>query len=334
MDEERSQAQHAEHLREVARWKADHARAMPVSTDLGQEEPVSTGLGQEEEPSWLTARREQPSYAPDTDSDGSKVQFCQACIPPTTVSGYRLCTAPFSMSARRHHCRYCGLVICSSCSTVVPVDRWLEKAGQHRLCETDGRRQYEVIEPSGQPDPMGGQRVPQRLCRCCAQHAPAEMDARDAARQQRRLAVQKSRQRQSAFQPAGRSGVMWKQDDSMGMDDWTVVFVELHGCMLRIYNTERYTGPDDDDTGVAHRRTGPAIAIADLNGATVGPPKTARPGKPHCWRLQKRRGQATWRTGGTPGRRKLILAALNSERPWGEWFSAATRMRPVPPRNV
>jgi hypothetical protein len=280
---------------------------------------------QDGDPSELAARRAQPTYEPSTGVDGRPVEVCQACHPPTEVTGYRQCTERFTMSTRWHHCRYCGLVICSGCSRYMLIDRWLEKAGSHRLCETDGRRPYQVTDPSAPPDPMGGERVRQRVCHCCAVHAPAEMAARDVAREQRQRAAVASRQRQSAIQPAGRSGVLWKQGETMGCEDWTLVFAQLHGCWLTLYKTTEET--DGDDTGIAYRRpTGSAIAEYDLYGATVGPPKTARRGRPHCWRLDKRHGQATW-----PflGRSKVILAATDEStgKPWGEWFRAAVRMQ-------
>ena len=92
----------------------------------------------------------------------------------------RGCGRSFSLRLRRHHCRYCGQLLCEACSARrLRLDRWL----------------------LGPPDDRGAQRIarkhgaarsePQRVCDTCHEHAPLEMDDRAGA-----LAAQ------SAFQDA------------------------------------------------------------------------------------------------------------------------------------
>lgn len=79
-------------------------------------------------------------------------------LPDDIVPCCQLCRVDFGLLLRRHHCRYCGWVVCDSCMRPLAVDRWLKKAPPHRM----------KVSAAG--------RVEKDVCLSCFEHAPAEMD--------------------------------------------------------------------------------------------------------------------------------------------------------------
>ena len=83
-------------------------------------------------------------------------QYRSACM---------ICEKGFGLTTRRHHCRYCGWIICSSCKGgKLEVDRWLDDDEPHK-----------IKIPSQDED---HEKVSKKVCVCCATHAPGEMDSR------------------------------------------------------------------------------------------------------------------------------------------------------------
>lgn len=94
------------------------------------------------------AARKHPKWISDADAD---------CCMLECGSGV------FGMMWRRHHCRYCGWVICSNCfpaSQIIAVDRWISSTEGHPV------KHLEVGL------------CPKRVCRSCVEYAPAEIRAR------------------------------------------------------------------------------------------------------------------------------------------------------------
>eukprot|EP00013_Stygamoeba_regulata_P007642 CAMPEP_0177642866 /NCGR_PEP_ID=MMETSP0447-20121125/7847_1 /TAXON_ID=0 /ORGANISM="Stygamoeba regulata, Strain BSH-02190019" /LENGTH=1254 /DNA_ID=CAMNT_0019145117 /DNA_START=57 /DNA_END=3822 /DNA_ORIENTATION=+ len=64
-----------------------------------------------------------------------------AWLPDSLAPQCQLCGVKFTLATRRHHCRYCGRVVCSKCSEkniVIPVFRLEEEVRVDRLC-------YEIL---------------------------------------------------------------------------------------------------------------------------------------------------------------------------------------------
>eukprot|EP01047_Picozoa_sp_COSAG01_P012466 COSAG01_NODE_563_length_15451_cov_70.726225_4_plen_213_part_00 len=69
-----------------------------------------------------------------------------------------LCREDFGVFRRRHHCRYCGWVVCDACRRPLQIDRWLRTEHPHGVkVAASGRKEKEV-------------------CLSCYEHAPDEMD--------------------------------------------------------------------------------------------------------------------------------------------------------------
>jgi hypothetical protein len=64
--------------------------------------------------------RHNPVWMPDGDL---KSMCCAACH------------VNFNTAKRRHHCRYCGVIVCQDCSAQnLLLDRWLSDEAPHPLC--------------------------------------------------------------------------------------------------------------------------------------------------------------------------------------------------------
>ncbi|OQS03673.1 hypothetical protein THRCLA_04007 [Thraustotheca clavata] len=68
------------------------------------------------------------------------------------ASACYVCKESFSLVKRKHHCRSCGNVICSSCSVFVPV----AKKKTQRVCLTcvEGIKKQKQTDPRGNPRPL------------------------------------------------------------------------------------------------------------------------------------------------------------------------------------
>ena len=100
--------------------------------------------------------------------------------------GCMLCTAEFNFWTRRHHCRYCGVLVCGDCLAPGQIhsDRWLS--------EEDGRS---LLHDAG---PDGFTRAIQ-VCSTCSKLAPAEIRQRaDADKTQRRRSAARERAEKDA----------------------------------------------------------------------------------------------------------------------------------------
>ena len=79
-----------------------------------------------------------------------------------------LCSSPFTIRLRRHHCRVCGWMVCSKCAPeryTVMTDRWCSSTEGHALTQlTDGSKKEK------------------RCCRSCFDNAPREIEVRLATR--------------------------------------------------------------------------------------------------------------------------------------------------------
>ena len=62
-------------------------------------------------------------------------------VPDRRVSMCQKCTVEFTVLVRRHHCRACGQVICSNCSSNKAPLRYLE-FDSARVCDTC----YDILE--------------------------------------------------------------------------------------------------------------------------------------------------------------------------------------------
>ena len=72
----------------------------------------------------------------------------------------QICREEFGFFLHRHHCRYCGWLVCDRCRRSLAVDRWLSSKDPH------------IIKISRVP----GRRVERDVCTSCFEQAPAEMD--------------------------------------------------------------------------------------------------------------------------------------------------------------
>lgn len=64
-----------------------------------------------------------------------------------------VCSRKFGLRRRKHHCRYCGWVICSTCGPegqTRELGRWLSDSGSH-----------EVVR---------GEKSVKRICKMCVEH--------------------------------------------------------------------------------------------------------------------------------------------------------------------
>ena len=73
------------------------------------------------------------------------------------------CNTAFSFFEGKHHCRYCGWVVCSSCCGSLEVDRWVSSERPHKFkLARDEQRELKK----------------KTLCRSCLHFAPAEIETR------------------------------------------------------------------------------------------------------------------------------------------------------------
>jgi hypothetical protein len=93
-----------------------------------------------------TASRADPHWIPD-----AAYTHCMQCG-----------DAKFSKSVPRHHCRYCGWVVCKQCWTKeLAVDQWVSSQGDH---------DFQHVTPPA--------KVTKKVCDSCFEHAPKEVEAR------------------------------------------------------------------------------------------------------------------------------------------------------------
>lgn len=213
------------------------------------------------EPEEYRKSRKAPLWIPDDTSE-----TCMGYRRNAEWTGYDKCRQEFIGAARRHHCRYCGILICSQCSKKLKIDRWLEDTRDHNVCQSEIRR------------------LSKRVCPTCKDHAPAEMD---------------KRQRDRRHHPRSRGEILPAEREVGRRNEWEPVQYCLQGGCLKIY------APDTSNPR--------EIALAELAGATIREPKTARRGKPFCLRVDKRPGRCTWTSENSTRkqsmlRHKLILA--------------------------
>ena len=91
------------------------------------------------------------------------------------------CTAEFNFWTRRHHCRYCGALVCGDCLAQGQIhsDRWVS--------EEDGRSLVHNAGPGGFTQAI-------QVCTTCSKLAPAEVRLRAVdANEQQRLAAARER---------------------------------------------------------------------------------------------------------------------------------------------
>jgi hypothetical protein len=105
------------------------------------------------EPNRTAQARARPRWIPDAEAER-----CMLCNPD-----WRFGPLP---GYRRHHCRSCGWVVCAACipdSQTLELDRWVSSTAGNTLKDGDPTK-------------------PKRVCNSCAEHAPAEVEARLRAR--------------------------------------------------------------------------------------------------------------------------------------------------------
>jgi hypothetical protein len=130
------------------------------SVATANEETLVPKLPEEEREKRQQAARRHPRWIPDAEAPA-----CMCCDAPF---------APPSLRSR-HHCRYCGWVVCDKCTHTLngdfsstwettPVDRWVSSTRGHCLTE---------LAPGGTK--------PKKLCFSCQQIAPVEVAERHRA---------------------------------------------------------------------------------------------------------------------------------------------------------
>jgi hypothetical protein len=91
-------------------------------------------------------------------------------VPDSEATACMLCEQTFSFMAKRHHCRYCGALLCDACSRRrMCLDRWMLDNG--RTARPKLRSAAELSRRS----------KPKRVCDSCFTAAPDEMEARAQA---------------------------------------------------------------------------------------------------------------------------------------------------------
>jgi hypothetical protein len=124
-------------------------------------EPEPEGAEEGVPPPVLTAAaRAAPRWVPDAEASS-----CMLCKPDWQFWNTGLA------SSKRHHCRYCGWVVCKSCLScaetgkplTLAVDRWVSIKAEHAVHQLEN-----------------GATKEKQVCRSCYEHAPAEISARQA----------------------------------------------------------------------------------------------------------------------------------------------------------
>lgn len=99
------------------------------------------------------------------------------------VQNCQICNTTFTFLIRKHHCRYCGKIICSDCSNEIILRSWFEKNGtmrnditnpgdvkERRVCtqcfdkiqtSLEPKEQLQETEPEPKPEdiPAGGRKI-------------------------------------------------------------------------------------------------------------------------------------------------------------------------------
>eukprot|EP01047_Picozoa_sp_COSAG01_P007585 COSAG01_NODE_289_length_19391_cov_119.323122_21_plen_220_part_00 len=103
-------------------------------------------------------------------------------VPDSEATACMLCEQTFSFMSKRHHCRYCGALVCDACSRRrMCLDRWMLDNGR-----TARAKPRNAAELSRQQKGRGGvessiRSKPKRVCDSCFTAAPDEMEARAQA---------------------------------------------------------------------------------------------------------------------------------------------------------
>eukprot|EP01043_Picozoa_sp_COSAG02_P037667 COSAG02_NODE_2844_length_7905_cov_33.004356_7_plen_369_part_01 len=178
-----------------------HRQPVSASTRLPVERPqrneVSTGATD------LKARqraaRANPIYIADDD--------------PIHGAACMICGSSFSLLNNRHHCRYCGWLVCSACSPgKLKLDRHIPVRGRSVGESYDSKR-----------NPKAAGEKARRVCAACEQHAPAEMRDRQAEAQrlsdERRARQQVEREAQEVARARQQQKQLWKkQEDTAALE--------------------------------------------------------------------------------------------------------------------